>query len=119
MLTSTMVKTTQKKRLQMYCAKDIDLKSLECKSVLLSNTSKHLQKVVTSLLILIIPTSHTEKTGDNGYDGPAETMDEIMDLHIDADTNPGCADFKHPASLCIQTRAKHYQNLVCGPYILN
>lgn len=81
--------------------------------MLLSNTSKRLRKVVTSLPI---PASHTEKP--EGDDGPAETMDENMDLLIDTDANTtSCADLEHPAGLHIRTRAKRYQNSVRGPYV--
>jgi hypothetical protein len=109
-LTSTMAKSTRKRRLQTYHAEDIG--SLEHKSVLLSNTSKHLRRVVTNIPI---PASDTEKI--NGDDGPGEmTVDESMDLHADANAGAtSYADLEHPAGLRIQTRAKHYQNSVSWP----
>jgi hypothetical protein len=95
----------------MYHAKDII--SLEKKSVLLSNTSKHLRKVVTSVPT---PASHTQKPDeDNGcLDGQAETMeDNGIDLYADVNTNvTSCADFEHPAALHVRTKAKRYQNSV-------
>jgi hypothetical protein len=99
-----MAKTTRKPRLQTYRAKDIQ--SLEHKSVLLSNTSKRLRKVVTSIPI---PASHPENSG--GDDGLAGMMvDDSMDLHADA--NVGATDFEHPAALCVRTKAKRYKNSV-------
>jgi hypothetical protein len=107
-LTSTMVKSTWKTRLQTYRAKDLG--SLERKGVLLSNTSSRLRKVVTSVPILA---SHSQKSdGDNGQ--PEFPMvDESMDLPADINTNAtSCADFEHPVALRIRTRAKQYQNSV-------
>jgi len=107
-----MVKS-RKTRLQTYHAKDII--SLEKKSVLLSNTSKRLRKVVTSVPTLT-PASHTQKPDedDGRLDGLAEMMeDDGIDLYADVNTNvTSCADFEHPAALHIRTKAKRYQNSV-------
>lgn len=77
--------------------------------MLLSNTSKRLRKVVTSVSI---PASQTVET--DGDDGPEEmTVDESMVFHAEDNTSAtDCADFEHPAALRIQTRAKRYQNSV-------
>lgn len=116
-----MAKSTSRKRLQTYHAKDIA--SQEHNSVLLSNTSKRLRKVVTSVPVLTSHHSHTPKS--DGDDGAGIIVDEgmdfheIMDFHPDTNTDvTSCADFEHPAALRIRTRAKRYQNSVCGLYIL-
>jgi hypothetical protein len=103
-----MAKSTRKTRLQTYHPKDLGM--LERKGMLLSNTSKRLRKVVTSVPILA--SSHTQKC--DGNDGPTEMMvDESMDFYANTNTNvTSCTDFEHPASLWIQTRAKRYQNSV-------
>lgn len=94
----------RKTRLQTYHAKDI--RPLEQKSVLLSNTSKRLRKVVTSVPT---PASHPQKPDED--DGRAEMLvDDGMDLHADAIINVSCADFEHPAALHVRTKAKRYQN---------
>ena len=102
-----MARSTQKARLQTYHAKDIG--SLEHKGVLLSNTSKHVQKVITNILLLAF---QPEKS--DGYNSLAEMMvDKSMDIHANVNTGmTSYADFEHPAALCIQTRVKHYQNSV-------
>lgn len=104
-----MAKSTQRKRLQTYHAKDVG--SLQHRSQLLSNTGKRLRKVVTSVSI---PASHTQKPHGDDSDGPAEVIvDETMDHHADIDTSTiSGADFEHPAALRIRTRAKRYQNSV-------
>jgi hypothetical protein len=86
-----------------------DLGSLERTGVLLSNTSKRLRRVVTSVPV---PASHAQKSDEDN--GPPEMiLDESMDFHADANTNAtSCADFEHPAALRIRTRAKRYQNSV-------
>ena len=107
---STMAKS-QKTRLQTYHAKDII--SLEKKSMLLSHTSKCLQKVVTSVPT---PASHTQKPDedDGCLNGQAEMIeDDGIDLYADVNTNvTSCADFEHPAALHVRTKAKRYQNSV-------
>jgi hypothetical protein len=102
---STMAKS-RKARVQTSHAKD--LKSLEQKSILLSNTSKRLRRVVTSVPT---PESHSQKH-DN--DDPSEMMvDDGVDLCHDANPNvTSCTDFEHPAALRVRTKAKRYQNSV-------
>ena len=76
----------------------------------MSNTSKRLRKVVTSVPT---PASHTQTPDeDDGRAGMA--VDDDMDLHhADANTNvTSCADFEHPAALHVRTKAKRYQNSV-------
>ena len=106
---------SRKKRLQTHHTKDV--RSLKKKSVLLSNTSKRLQKVVTSVSTLA---SHTQEP-DGDDDGQAEMMaDNGMDVHADANTNvTSCTDFEHPAALHVRTKAKRYQNSVCALCILS
>ena len=96
-----MARSTWKTRLQTYHAKDID--TPERKGVLLSNTTRCVQKIVTSVPL---PASHTETS--DGYDGPAEmTVNEGMDFHAKLNTSvTSCTDFKLPAALCIRTKAK-------------
>jgi hypothetical protein len=100
-----MAKSNRKTRLQTYHAKDVG--SVERKSVLLSNTSKRLRKVVTS--VPVPASSHTEK-----LDGDAEMIvDEDMDFHADVNTDStSLTDLEHPAALRIRTKAKRYQNSV-------
>ena len=91
---STMAKSNRKTRLQTYHAKDVG--SVKCKSVLLSNTSKRLQKVVTS--VPVPASSHTKK-----LDGDAEMIvDEDMDFHAKVNTDlTSLTDLEHPAALRI------------------
>lgn len=98
---------SRKTRLQTYHTRDIE--SLEQKSVLLSNTSKRLRRVVTSVPT---PVSHTQNP--DGDDGRAEMMvDEGMDLGADDNVNvTSFTDFEHPAALHVRTKAKRYQNSV-------
>lgn len=79
--------------------------------MLLSNTSKRLRKVVTSVPNLV---AHPQKPdGDDGRLGLEMMADEGMDLHADDDTNvTGFTDFEHPAALYVRTKAKRYQNSV-------
>jgi hypothetical protein len=106
-----MAKSTRKTRVQTYHAKDLG--SLKRKAVLLSNTSKRLRKVVTSVPIpASFESSNPQKCDDDN--GLTETMvDESMDFYVDDNTNAtSCTDFEHPAALQIRTRAKRYQNSV-------
>ena len=83
--------------------------------MLLSNTSKRLRRVVTSVPIPAA-SSHQKCGNDDGLtemtldESTEMILDESMDYH--ADTVASSTDFEHPAAIRIWTRAKRYQNSV-------